>query len=91
MIFEWDDAKSERTFQQRGFDFAYAALVFEDAARIERQDTRKDYGEIRWQTMGIIGERVFLVVYTRRGDVIRIISARRAHDTEERAYHASKA
>ena len=89
MQFEWDEAKSDATFEARGFDFAYAALVFDDPERIERADTRKDYGEPRWQTIGVIEGRVFLLVYTLRGDTIRIISARRAHDTEEREYHES--
>ena len=86
MQFEWDEAKSDATFEQRGFDFAYAAQVFDDPLRIERKDARKDYGEPRWQTIGTIEGRVFLVGYTPRGAVIRIISARRAHDSEERAY-----
>ena len=90
MQIEWDEAKSEATFVQRGFDFAYAALVFGDPWRIERQDARKDYGEPRWQTMGEIEGRVFLVVYTSRGTAIRVISARRAHDNEERTYRDAR-
>jgi uncharacterized protein len=86
MLFEWDDAKSEATLELRGFDFAYAALVFDDPRRIEREDVRKDYGEPRWQTIGEIEGRVFLVVYTSRHQSIRIISARRAHDNEEGSY-----
>jgi uncharacterized protein len=44
MQFEWDKAKSEATLAERGFDFAYAALVFDDPLRIEREDVRRDYG-----------------------------------------------
>lgn len=86
MEFEWDEAKSDATFARRGFDFAYAALIFEDPIRIERRDGRRDYGEPRWQTIGAIEGRVFFVAYTFRGQRLRIISARRAHDTEEREY-----
>ncbi len=71
MIFEWDEAKSEATYQLRGFDFAYAALVFDDPHRIERLDDRKDYGEPRWQTFGQIEDRVFMVAYTPRASAIR--------------------
>jgi uncharacterized protein len=45
--FEWDPAKSEATFRSRGFDFAFAAYVFLDPDRIEREDVRRDYGERR--------------------------------------------
>ncbi len=90
MQFEWDEAKSDATFALRGFDFALAALLFDDPHRIEREDVRHDYGEPRWQTIGEIERRVFLVVYTLRDGSMRIISARRAHENEERAYRDSK-
>lgn len=89
MQFEWDEAKSDATFEARGFDFAYAALLFDDPFRIEREDDRIDYGEPRWQTLGLIEGEVIFVAFTMRGDVTRIISARRAHDNEERQYLAS--
>ncbi len=86
MQFEWDKAKSEATLAERGFDFAYAAVVFDDPLRIEREDVRRDYGEPRWQTIGEIDGRVFLVVYTPREAATRIISARRARDNEAKEY-----
>jgi uncharacterized protein len=89
MQFEWDEAKSEATFAERGFDFAYAALVFDDPSRIERLDKRRDYGEPRWQTFGVIEGEVIFVAFTMRDTVTRIISARRAHDNEEKEYHAN--
>jgi uncharacterized DUF497 family protein len=46
MYFEWDTAKSDATFQARGFDFAYASRIFA-AAWIASEDTRTDYGETR--------------------------------------------
>lgn len=87
MEFEWNEAKSDETYAARGFDFAYAALLFDDPHRIEREDLRRDYGEPRWQTIGSIDGRVFFVAFTLRGAAVRIISARRAHDNEEREYH----
>jgi len=45
MNFEWDEAKSEACFRERGFDFAYAASAFADPKRIVRQDVRFSYGE----------------------------------------------
>ena len=86
MIFEWDETKSLQNLARRGFDFAYAAQVFADPRRLERVDMRRDYGEERRQTIGEVDGRTFFVAFTHRDGAIRIISARRAHDHEEKAY-----
>ena len=89
MEFEWNQAKSDDCFAERGFDFAYALHAFVDPARQVRQDSRWDYGEDRYQLLGTIEHRVFIVVYTVRGDVIRIISARKANQREVQDYEHS--
>lgn len=86
MNFEWDEAKSEACFAERGFDFAYAARVFFDPNRLIEADTRYSYGEDRYRLMGRIEGRLFVVVYTPRGDAIRIISARKANQREVKHY-----
>jgi hypothetical protein len=68
------------------FDFAYAARAFRDAGRIEDQDQRGDYGEDRYRLLGVIGNRVFVLIYTMRGSAIRIISARKANRKEVQEY-----
>ena len=89
MKFEWNDAKSADCFAKRGFDFAYVIRVFVDPKRMIRQDERKSYGEERYQLFGCIDERLFVIVFTYRGDAIRIISARKANAREVRAYEDS--
>lgn len=89
MDFEWDETKSDACFQERGFDFAYAARAFLDPGRIIQPDTRHSYGEDRYQLMGAIEHRVFVVVYTSRHDIIRIISARKANKREVSHYEKS--
>ena len=89
MEFEWDPDKSEACFTARGFDFAYVLRAFMDADRLIHQDTRWDYEEDRYQLLGTIDERVFFVVYTIRGTVIRIISARKANQREVHDYENS--
>lgn len=86
MEFEWDEAKSEACFTERGFDFAYAARAFLDPNRLVRADTRWDYGEDRYQLVRSIERRVFFVAYTLRGKTIRIISARKANRREVQDY-----
>jgi hypothetical protein len=64
--------------------------VFADERRLERVDRRRDYQEERRQTIGEIAGKTYFVVFTLRGEVIRIISARRAHDHEDQAYRKGK-
>lgn len=86
MDFEWDEAKSEVCFRERGFDFAYAAQAFLDPDRMIQADTRYSYGEDRFRLIGKIDGRLFVVVYTLRQGVMRIISARKANLREHRHY-----
>lgn len=86
MNFEWDPGKSEACFQERGFDFAYVLFAFADPDRIVEEDTRRSYGERRFQLTGRVGERLFVIVYTPRGQAIRIISARKANAREVQRY-----
>jgi uncharacterized DUF497 family protein len=75
VLFEWDQAKSDRNLRERGFGFDAAALIFEGPV-IEWCDIRETWGEIRIVAIGIA------VVYTERGEVRRIISARKARRKE---------
>jgi uncharacterized protein len=86
MEFEWDAAKSEACFTQRGFDFAYVLHAFSDPNRLISRDVRWDYGEVRYQLLGAMEHRVFIVVYTLRGSRIMIISARKANRREVSIY-----
>lgn len=89
MEFEWDEAKSDTCFAERGFDFAYVLRAFADPNRVVTHDRRWDYGEERYQLLGSIEQRVFHLVYTVRGVRIRIISARKANRREVRIYEDS--
>ncbi|HSE60425.1 MAG TPA: BrnT family toxin [Nitrospiraceae bacterium] len=49
-----------------------------------RSDERKNYGEPRWQGLGLVQGRLMVVTYTRRGShTIRIISLRKANSREK--------
>ena len=89
MNFEWGEARSDACLRERGFDFANAARVFFDPDRLIQADTRRSYGEERYQLLGKIEQRLFVVVYTPRDDVLRIISARKANQREVRHYEDS--
>jgi len=89
--FIWDAAKSERCYQERGFDFEYAAALFE-GDYIEWEDRRRKYGEQRLVTVGQVQRLTMVVVWTPRDNLRRIISARPASRAErEKLYAARKA
>lgn len=89
MVFEWDSDKAEINFRKHGIRFEEAARVFDDTFAVAIQD-RIEGGEQRWQTIGMIGScLVILVAHTVRiegAEVVRIISARRADRKERQRY-----
>ena len=60
--FEWDAHKSQKCFEERGFDFAYASRAFDDPHQVQKVDVRWDYGERRFQIMGRIDGRLYVVI-----------------------------
>jgi uncharacterized DUF497 family protein len=86
---EWDENKRLANIAKHGIDFADAAQVFEGPIR-EREERRRDYREDRFSTVGEVDGRLLYVVYTRRRDRIRIISARRAGQDEREEYYKSR-
>ena len=91
MEFEWDEAKSDRCRRERGFSFADVVAAFADLERRIEEDARRDHGEQRFRLYGKVAGRLFVVVFTRRGRAIRIISARKANARERRRYDAGTA
>jgi len=81
MEFEWDEAKHARTLSERGIGFDDAARIFAGPVLIW-QDTRRDYGEDRFRGVGETDGDILHVAFTWRGDVMRIISVRRADRKE---------
>lgn len=71
---------------ERGFDFAYVTQVFKDKNPLLRKDERFVYEENRYQIIGMIAHRVFVVVFTIRNQRARIISARKANQREKTLY-----
>jgi uncharacterized DUF497 family protein len=87
MAFEWDESKRRANLAKHGVDFVKAAKAL-IGDTLERPDGRRDYGEERIVAIGAADGDVVVVVYTRRGDRLRIISARLAGRNERKAYRA---
>ena len=86
MEFHWDQVKADLNWKKHGVDFADAVGVFEDGWALTLRDEVVS-GEERFATVGtdFLG-RVLVVIYTYRGENIRIISARPATRTERGTY-----
>lgn len=86
MEFDWRPAKRDWTLAERGVDFAEVLIGFLDVNRKIVVDDRKDYGEIRYNMLASVHNRIFHITYTERGEVIWIISARKANERERKRY-----
>lgn len=91
MKFDWDDNKAARNENKHGVTFQEAATVFDDPYFVVLTDDDHSFDELRYWIIGesILG-RVLLVVYTERGELARIISAREATKGEKEAYEEEK-
>lgn len=85
MVYQWNRDKAATNLRKHGVDFADAVSVFSDDLAITIPDERFD--EERFVTIGLDAfGRVLVVVYTLRGNEIRIISARKATRPEQQQY-----
>ena len=87
--FEWDEAKNRASQRKHGVAFEEACTVFYDEEAIEFYDDEHSGREDRFLLLGLSGRlRVLMVCHCHRegGDVIRIVSARKATTTERKLY-----
>jgi len=89
MRFEWDPAKAASNAKKHKVTFEVAKTVFYDDFAIQFFDEEHSYAEDRFLLLGMSSDaRLLLVCHCERedGDVIRIISARKATETEAQHY-----
>ena len=84
--FEWDETKAASNLQKHRLTFARAIEIFDDPERIDIDISRISDLETRRKVIGKIDGKLYIPVYTLRGNVCRIISARRTNRMEERLY-----
>ncbi len=89
--FEWDEAKAAANIRKHKISFQEACRVFDDLFVLIEQDLNEDFGEDRYIATGLVEGVLLTVIYTERGVRIRIISARKADNNEQRKYYRSQA
>ena len=87
MEISYDADKRKRTLRERGLDFEDAVQVFA-GPEYTILDDRFEYGEERFQTYGLLRDRLVTLVWTPRGATRHIISMRKCNDRERSRYEA---
>jgi uncharacterized DUF497 family protein len=85
-MFEWDEQKAELNQVKHSVSFPFATRAFDDENRVTVIDNRRDYGETRYITLAKIDNRLYVVAFTLRSSIIRLISARKANNKEVKRY-----
>ena len=88
--FEWDDEKASNNVAKHGVAFSDARRLFDDIHALHYVDRSMVYDEERFSGIGIVNGVVLTVIYTERGDRIRLISARKATRHEQKAYDEAR-
>jgi hypothetical protein len=89
-VFVWDDTKRESNLRKHGLDFRDAHLVYDNPEKCTYDSSR--IGELRLMdvAMAVIHGRLLALVYTERGDDVRVISFRPASREERKQYEQDK-
>ena len=85
--FEWDEKKNIVNQKKHGISFEEATMVFFDPMSYETYDGIHSLIERRWIRVGLAGCKILKVVFTERNGRIRLISARKADNTDKEEYY----
>ena len=85
MQIEFDPKKRDKTLKERGLDFARAVEIF-NGHHFTGEDSREDYSETRYITVGNLDDCMVVMTWTPRGEARRIISMRKANEREQTRY-----
>lgn len=87
MTFEWDNNKNSINIRKHGIDFNDVTEIF-NAPMIVTRDDSVDYNEDRYIGIGILRNIIAVIIFVEKddGEIIRIISARKANKHESKIY-----
>jgi uncharacterized DUF497 family protein len=88
MEITFDPSKDATNSTKHGISLAMACEIDWSDVMV-KPDTRNDYRELREIGFGFIGDRLYCVVFTQRGDSLHVISLRKANAREVKEYAAS--
>jgi uncharacterized DUF497 family protein len=92
MNFDWDNNKNQSNITKHGISFEEAIAIFDDPNILSYEDTRFNYGETRFISIGqitfVTQEKtvIIVVIHTQRNQTTRLISVRKANERERKRY-----
>ena len=86
MEFEWNDKKAHSNLKKHGLSFDDACFVLQGNNVVTFPDERRNYGEERFISMGILMHSLVVIVHTYSCHKVRIISMRKANEREKKIY-----
>jgi uncharacterized DUF497 family protein len=91
LSFEWDPQKAISNIEKHDVSFEEASTIFHDPLSFTIDDPLHSENEKRMVHFGVsLKNRLLVVVFTERGSIIRIISARKASQKERKHYESNE-
>lgn len=88
-MYEWNETKNRANISKHGLSFEDANIVFSGPC-VTFEDTRHDYDEKRFITLGPLAGRVVVIAHTSRDENTRVISMRKANRREQEIYYQKR-
>lgn len=85
-MYVWDEAKRKSNLKKHGLDFRDAYLVYENPDKCTYDASRADEYRLMDVALAVVKGRLLMLVYTERGNEVRVISFRNASRTERKQY-----
>ena len=87
MRIQYDEGKNQKNIRKHGLSFETASIAFDDPSAVVIYDYTHSDSEDRYNLLGAVGSHILFIVYTARGETIRMISARPATRREKETYY----
>ena len=88
-MYEWNETKNRANISKHGLSFEDANIVFSGPC-VTLEDSRHDYDEKRFITLGPLAGRVVVIAHTSRDENTRVISMRKANRREQEIYYQKR-
>ena len=90
MRIEYDEVKNQKNLVKHGLSFQTASSAFNDPQSVIIYDEEHSEGEDRYNLIGAVESHILFIVYTMRGEAVRLISARPATKREIERYYGEE-
>ena len=85
-MYVWDETKRKSNLKKHGLDFKDAFLVYENPEKCTYDASRGDEYRLMDVALAVVKGRLLTLVYTERGDEVRVISFRNSSREERKQY-----